>query len=66
MHTENIQVPSLNDAVDDLSLDVFELTEEGFQVESLTGTNAFSGRTGCCCSSGSSTTCQTVTCICFC
>lgn len=53
-------VLSFNSAVDGLTLDVFELTNDGPQIQSLTGTGSFSGRSGrtsCCCVAGSSTTC---------
>lgn len=57
---------ALNDAVDGLTLELFELTSDGLKVESLTGKGEFAGRTGTCCTAGSSTTCIIVSCQAFC
>lgn len=53
-----VRLPSIGD---DLPLDVFELTSDGFEIESLTGKGEFTGR---CCPTGA--TCNKVGDLCFC
>jgi hypothetical protein len=62
----------LVDTVSDLPLELFELTSDGLEVESLTGAAAWqtdphrlSHDPQCCCHA-LSTTCNWVSCVCFC